>query len=78
VEKAQKLDLAARRERTGRIWRLGILVTIVALGAVLMTMIFVRPDHGWAWAMLLVLYTPVILICAALLKYLVLKSRKVR
>ena len=39
------------------------------------TMIFVQPAHSVAWAVLLVVYVPVVLIVAALLKWAVITVR---
>ena len=67
-----------RSEKVGRKWRLGILAAIMGLGAVFATMMFVQPAHSVTWAVLLVLYVPVVLIVAALLKWAVITARGLR
>ncbi|MFL5297370.1 MAG: hypothetical protein ACJ798_13395 [Phenylobacterium sp.] len=63
-------------EAVARKWKLGILAAIVVFGALIIAMAFVQRDLAWAWALLLLLYIPAILIAAAVLKYFVILAKR--
>ena len=55
-------------------------MAIVVLGVIFAAMILVRPfgSPGWLWGFALLLYMPFVLVGAAVLKYLVLLTGRLR
>jgi hypothetical protein len=61
----------------GQKWRIGIAVAIIALGGLFLTLAIAPPtgSTGWVWGFALLIYIPIVLFGAAMLKYVVLIVR---
>ncbi len=66
-------------ERIGQKWKRGILAVILVIGAALAAMIAFHPfGSPWLWGFAFVLYIPFVLVGAAMLKYMVLLTQRLR
>jgi hypothetical protein len=69
-----------KSDSVGRKWLLGVGAVLVVLGVFFAAMILVRPfgSPGWLWGFALLLYMPFVLVGAAIPKYVVLITGRLR
>ena len=71
------MTMMPKSERGGNRWKRGLIAAILLCGAGIVLMAFSNPAVAWAWMLLLLVYIPILLVCTAVLKYLVLLSQRI-